>query len=83
MLALQPVREIGGVNQAERHRVNMFFFLPRRVVSRTNGEEFHSLKATAVRLRAQPLAQQGKLSGFSGTIDPSTTMKFATMAVRN
>ena len=29
--------------------VNMFFFLPRRVVSRTSGEEFHSLKATAVR----------------------------------
>ena len=28
--------------------VNMFFFLPRLVVSRTSGEEFHSLNATAM-----------------------------------
>ncbi len=27
--------------------VNISFFLPRRVVSRTSGEEFHSLNATA------------------------------------
>src|SRR5579871_979684 len=27
--------------------VNISFFLPRRVVCRTSGEEFHSLKATA------------------------------------
>ena len=27
--------------------VNISFFLPRRVVRRTSGEEFHSLKATA------------------------------------
>ena len=27
--------------------MNISFFLPRRVVCRTSGEEFHSLKATA------------------------------------
>ena len=27
--------------------VNISFFLPRRVASRTSGEEFHSLKETA------------------------------------
>src|SRR5215831_12918959 len=28
--------------------VSIFFFLPRRIVSRTRGEEFHSLNATAI-----------------------------------
>ena len=46
-VALHAVGEVGGMDQAEGGRSKHLLLLPRRVVWRTSGEEFHSLKATA------------------------------------
>ena len=54
--------------------VNICFFLPRRVVSRTKGEEFHSLKATAMPSeRSQWLSSDNCVDLPEPSI-PSTTM---------
>src|SRR5690242_14142725 len=56
--------------------VNISFFLPRRVVWRTSGEEFHSLKATAYPCdRSQWLRRESCVDLPEPSI-PSTTINF-------
>jgi hypothetical protein len=54
--------------------VNMFFFLPRRVVSRTSGDEFHSLKATAMRCDRSHWLNSESWVDLPDPSMPSTTM---------
>ena len=56
--------------------VNMFFFLPRRVVSRTNGEEFHSLNATAIRCDRSHWLSKESWVDFPDPSIPSTMISF-------
>src|ERR1035438_8530098 len=54
--------------------VNISFFLPRRVVSRTSGEEFHSLKATAKPCERSQWLKRESWVDFPEPSMPSTTM---------
>src|SRR5207302_1106051 len=52
----------------------MFFFLPRLVVSRTSGDEFHSLKATAMRWERSHWLNKDSCVDLPEPSIPSTTM---------
>src|ERR1039457_5566016 len=54
--------------------VNISFFLPRRVVSRTSGEEFHSLKPTAKPCERSQWLKRESWVDFPEPSMPSTTM---------
>src|ERR1039458_5373526 len=54
--------------------VNISFFLPRRVVSRTSGEEFHSLNATAKPCERSQWLNRESWVDFPEPSMPSTTM---------
>ena len=49
--------------------VSMRFFLPRRVTSRTSGEEFHSLKYVPYPSDFEPRLQQRQLRALAGAVD--------------
>src|SRR6185369_16521247 len=55
--------------------VNISFFLPRRVVSRTSGEEFHSLKVTAYPRRRSHCESSEICVDLPEPSIPSTTIK--------
>src|ERR1700688_4763519 len=52
----------------------MFFFLPRLVVSRTRGDEFHSLNATAIRCERSHWLNKDSCVDLPEPSMPSTTM---------
>src|SRR5579883_3259099 len=52
----------------------MLFFLARRVVSRTSGEEFHSLNATAMRWERSHWLNSESCVDFPEPSIPSTTI---------
>ena len=54
--------------------VNMFFFLPRLVVSRTKGDEFHSLNATAMLCERSHWLNNESCVYFPDPSMPSTTI---------
>src|SRR5512147_153575 len=55
--------------------VNISFFLPRRVVSLTSGDEFHSLKATAYPRRRNHWESNATCVDLPEPSIPSTTIK--------
>ena len=54
--------------------MNMFFFLPRLVVSRTSGDEFHSLNATAMHCACSHWLSKASCVDFPEPSMPSTTI---------
>ena len=63
--------------------VNISFFLPRRVVCRTSGEEFHSLKATAYPCERSQWLSSEIWVRFARPVDALDDNQLAPVAVGN
>ena len=82
-IAFQAVGEIGGVDEAEsggREHL-LLFAAPCGLLDERGGVPF--TERDGVALRAQPLAQERKLSGLTRTINPFHYDQFALESIRN
>ena len=81
-LVEQPVSEVRGVQQAERHRGQRVFFLAGLGRRLGEGGRVPFRDEHAMPFGAQPLRQQAQLRGFPGPVDPFDDEQLAGVLVR-